>query len=264
MDIYEIKITKAQLQSLPDTERLLVLQFGHVCNELSFLNKLLLMVYDPKAEGLKNKAMVAQSMIVIRMFIGKLFEAWKMLERDYFGSRLSKSIDIKLAPKGKTSLDALKAYFGKSSLLSSIRNDFSFHYWDDHLSKAINAFDDSHEFQLILGQAYANTLHKYSDELVTFAMLETTGESEPRAAMDKLVGDLVFVGGKMIDFLGHGLAVVFEHSLGKSWEDFKYTAHKINPKENLEDFKIPFFFQTEERCGFIQVGLSREPASSTK
>ena len=247
MDIYEITITKKQLQSLPDTERVLVLQFGHVCNELSFLNKLLLIVSDTKTEGLEKKAMVAQAMIVIRLYIGKVFEAWRMLERDYFGSQLSKSLDTKLSPEGKNSLLALKTYFSRTNLLSSIRNDFSFHYWAEHLPEAMNAFDDSREFQLILGDAYANTLHKFSEEFVTVAMLKTSRESDPQAAMDKMVGDLVFVGGKMIDFLGHGLAAVFESRLGKSWEDFEYTVHKIEPEADIEEFKLPFFFQLKEQ-----------------
>ncbi len=247
MDVYEIKITKNQLQSLPEAERILVLQFGHVCNELSFLNKLLLMVSDTKTDGLEKNAMGAQAMIVIRLYIGKVFEAWRMLKRDYFGSQLSKSLDTKLGQEGQNSLAALKTYFGRKNLLSTIRNDFSFHYWAKHLPKAMNAFDDSREFQLILGSGYANTLHKFSEEFVTVAMLEASGKSEPQAAMDKVVGDLVFVGGKMIDFLGHGLAAVFENRLGKSWEDFDYTVHNIDPKENIEKFKVPFFFQLEER-----------------
>lgn len=233
MDVYEVRITKKELQSLPDAERILVLQFGHVCNELSFLNKLLLMVSDTKTEGLERKAMVAQAMIVIRLYIGKVFEAWRMLERDYFGSQLSRSLDTKLSPEGKSSLDALKVYFGKKNLLSSIRNDFSFHYWAEHLPKAMNACDDSREFQVILGETYANTLFKFSDEFVPRGMLEASGESEPEAAMDKVVEDLVSVGGKTIHFLAHGLVAVFENCLGKSWKDLEYTVHKIEPKKPL-------------------------------
>jgi len=244
MDVHEITITKSQLESLPDAERILVLQFGHVCNELSFLNKLLLMVSDTNTVGLENQAMVTQSMIVIRLYIGKVFEAWKMLDRDYFGNKLSKSLDKRLDQEGKNSLLALKRYFGRENLLSTIRNDFSFHYWADHLPKAMDAFDSSSEFQLILGQNYANTLFKFSDQFVTAGMLEASGRDAPRAAMDKVVGDLVSIGGKMIDFLGHGLAAVFENRLGKSWEDFGYKIHKIEPKENIEKFKVPFFFQS--------------------
>lgn len=247
MDVYEIKITKAQLQSLPDTERVLVLQFGHVCNELSFLNKLLIMVSDTNTDGLEKTAMVAQGMIVIRLYIGKVFEAWRMLERDYFGSQLSKSRDKTLGAEGKSSLQAIKTYFGKKNLLSSIRNDFSFHYWAEHLPTAMKAFDESREFQLILGGAYANTLHRYSEEFVTVAMLEASGEKEAQAAMDRVVGDLVSVGGKMIDFIGHGLAAVFRNRLGKSWKDFEYSVHKIEPRDNIEKFKVPFFFRLGER-----------------
>lgn len=175
MDVYEIKITKAQLQSLPEAERILVLQFGHVCNELSFLNKLLLLVSDTETKGLEKKAMATQAMIVARLYIGKVFEAWRMIQRDYFGSQLSKTLDAELDDQGKRSLEALKTYFGGNNLLSSIRNDFSFHYWAEHLPKTMSAFDDSREFQLILGGAYANTLHKFSEEFVTVAMLEATG-----------------------------------------------------------------------------------------
>lgn len=246
MDVYEIKITKAQLQSLPEAERILVLQFGHVCNELSFLNKLLLLVSDTETKGLEKKAMATQAMIVARLYIGKVFEAWRMIQRDYFGSQLSKTLDAELDEEGKKSLEALKTYFGRNNLLSSIRNDFSFHYWAEHLPKTMSAFDDSREFQLILGGAYANTLHKFSEEFVTVAMLEATGGSDAQAAIDRVIGDLVSVGGKMIDFLGHGLAAVFQNRLGKSWEDFEYTIHNIKPKENIETFKVPFFFQLEK------------------
>lgn len=247
MDVYEIRISKKQLQSLPDAERVLVLQFGHVCNELSFLNKLLLIVSDTSSQGLKKKAMAAQAMIVIRLYAGKVFEAWKMIERDYFRSQLSKSLDANLSSGGKSALEALKTYFGRNNLLSSVRNDFSFHYWSEHLPEAMKAFDDSREFHLILGKTYANTLHAYSEDFVTVAMLQASGESEPQAAMDKVVGDLVFVGGKMIDFLGHGLAAVFENRLGKSWEDFEYTVYKIEPDADIEKFKLPFFFELNEQ-----------------
>lgn len=246
MDVYEIKITKGQLQSLPEAERILVLQFGHVCNELTFLNKLLLLVSDTETKGLEKKAMATQAMIVARLYIGKVFEAWRMIQRDYFGSQLSKTLDTELDEEGKKSLEALKTYFGRNNLLSSIRNNFSFHYWAKHLPKTMSAFDDSRKFQLILGGAYANTLHKFSEEFVTVAMLEASGEREAQAAMDRVIGDLVSVGGKMIDFLGHGLAAVFQSRLGKSWEDFEYTVHKIEPKENIETFKVPFFFKLEK------------------
>jgi hypothetical protein len=242
MDVYEIKISKKQLQSIPDAERVLILQFGHVCNELSFLNKLLLVVYDTEIQGLKKRAMTVQSMIVIRLYVGKVFEAWRMLESDYFGSQLSKSLDALLGPEGRQSLEVLKTYFGRNNLLSTVRNDFSFHYGSKHFPETMAAFEDSYEFQLILGQNYANTLHSFCEDFVVVGMLKATGKNEPRVAMDRIVGDLVTIGGKMIDFLGRGLAAVFENRVGKSWDDFEYTAHKVEPDADIRKFKFPFFF----------------------
>lgn len=247
MDVHDISIPKKQLESLPDNERVLVLQFGHVCNELSFLNKLLLVANDFSSKGMERKAMVAQSMIIVRLFAGKLFEAWRMIERDYFKSQLSRSLDAKLSPEGKSALEALKQYFGRTNVLSSLRNDFSFHYWSEHLPEAMKAFDDSYKFHLILGETYANTCHAYAEDLVTVAMLQAAGASDAKAAMEKVVGDLVFVGGKMIDFLGHALAAVFESRLGKSWDDFEYTVNSIEPDAHIETFKLPFFFELGHR-----------------
>ena len=243
MDICELKITKAELQTLTDFERILVLQFGHVCNELTFLSKLLIVVNDANATGLEKTAMDAQAMIVIRLYIGKLFEAWRMLERDYLRNQLSRSLVID--PIGAASLQEMKAYFGRKNLLCGLRNNFSFHYSSKHLSKAMDAFDDSREFQLFCGETYTNTLHSYSEEFVTVSMLEASGEKTLKLAMNKIGEDLVFIGGKMIDFLGYSLAAIFEYRLGKSRHDLGASIHKIEPKENIEAFRVPFFFQVD-------------------
>ncbi len=243
MDICEIKITKAELQTLTDFERTLVLQFGHVCNELTFLNKLLIVVNGANALGLEKTAMDMQTMIVIRLYVGKLFEAWQMLERDYLSNPLSRSLDIE--PRGAASLEAMKVYFGRKNLLCGLRNNFSFHYSSKHLSKAMDSFDDSREFQLFCGQTYANTLHSYSEEFVTVSMLEASGEKTLQLAMNKIGEDLVSIGGKMIDFLGYSLAAIFEYRLGKSRHDLESLIHKIEPKANIEVFRVPFFFQVD-------------------
>ncbi len=174
MEVFEINITKSQLESLPKEERTLVLQFGHVCNELSFLNKLLLIVSDTETEGLRNSGMVAQSMIVARIFIGKVFEAWRMLERDFFSSKLSKEIEPLLPEEGKNNLKQLKQYFGKSNLISIIRNQYSFHYISDHMKDILKPFDDKRTFKLIVGPGYANTLHHFSEEIISTSMLSKT------------------------------------------------------------------------------------------
>ncbi len=247
MEVSEITITKNQLEDLPELERTLVLQFGHACNELSFLNKLLLIVSDTDTKEVNNSGMVAQSMIVARIFIGKTFEAWRMLERDFFASKLSKEIEPQLPEEGKDSLKKLKQYFGKNNLISTIRNQYSFHYVSHHMKDILTPFDDKKKFKLILGPGYANTLHHFSEELISFSMLGKTDCDKPQEAMDKIIGDLVSVSGSMIQFLGYGLAQIFILRLGKSWEDFEYKNHDIEVKEQLDEFKLPFFFNLDDK-----------------
>jgi hypothetical protein len=247
MEVYEITISKSQLESMPELERTLVLQFGHVCNELSFLNKLLLIVSDTGTEGIENSGMVAQSMIVSRIFIGKVFEAWRMMERDFFASKLSKEIEPKLPEEGKKTLKELKQYFGKNNLISTIRNEYSFHYISDHMAEILKAFDEKRKFKLILGPGYANTLHHFSEEIISMSMFDKTGCDKPQEAMDKIIGDLVVISGKMVQFLGYGLAQIFALRLGKSWEDFEYKKHEIEVKNQLVDYKLPYFFELDDK-----------------
>jgi hypothetical protein len=246
MKIYEIKLTKGQLSSLPENERPLFFQLGHVFNELSFLNKLLYMVSDPELEGVERKGMTVQSMIVARIFIGKVFESWLMLERQLFNTNLMLELNSHLPDEAKEALNELKKYFGKNNLLSTIRNKFSFHYLSEHIEDVLNSTEDEKELSLILGVTGANTLHDYAEQIVSFGMLQKTSEESWQAAMDKIIGDLIRVSGLLKSFIGHLSASIFHLRLGQSWDDFNWVEHELNDLKNLEGFKIPFFFEENE------------------
>ena len=241
MKVYVTKITKQQLLNIPETERVLFLQFGHTCNELTFFNKLLMFVSDPNTHGVENKGMVVQSMIVARVYIGKVFETWRMLENDLFSTNLMPDLITNLPEEAKISLDNLKQYFGRNNLLSTIRNKFSFHYLSDHINETLESFDDNKEFTLILGKAYANTVHHFAEEIVSVAMLEKTKKPTAKEAMDILIGDLVNVGGEMINFLGQALTTIFIMRVGQDWHEFEWKDYEITSEVKLNEFTIPYF-----------------------
>lgn len=64
--------------------------------------------------------------------------------------------------------------------------------------------------------------------------------------MDKIIGDLVEISGKLLTFIGHLSAAIFHLRLGESWDDFDWEEHDVDAPENLEDFKIPFFLEVRE------------------
>lgn len=174
MKVYEIKLTKRQLLSLPEMERPLFFQLGHVFNEISFLNKLLFMVSNTEAGGLESKGTTVQSMIVARIFVGKVFEAWRMLEKELLSTRLMLDLDKHLPDEAKQELQHLKRYFGRNNLLATIRNKFSFHYLSEHIDEVMNAVEDDREFRLVLGDSNANSVHEFAEEIVSFGMLQRT------------------------------------------------------------------------------------------
>ena len=233
MKVYEIKLTTQQLSRLPKLERPLFFQLGHVFNEISFLNKLLLLVSNTNAVGLERKGMAAQSMIVARIFIGKVFEAWLMIERELLKTKLMPDLDKHLPDEAKQALQNLKKYFGKNNLLSAIRNKFSFHYLSEHIDEILDTFEDNREFKLIIGNSNANTLHDFAEEIVTFAMLQKTGEQSAQSAMDRIIGDLVETSGTLLTFIGHLSAAIFHLRFGKSWDDFHWIEHEVEAPKNL-------------------------------
>lgn len=241
MKVYRVVVPSDKLLGMPEAERVLLVQLGHLCNELSFFNKLLLITSDLDAQGVERHAMVTQSMIIARVFIAKIFEGWRMMKREFFDSRLSKDLEPALSPDGKEALSKLKRYFGQSNLISTIRNTYSFHYGSDNIGPTLRALPSDRPLEMFLGENYSNTLHYFCEEIVSTAMLSASGETEPQKAMDRIIGELVEVSGSLIDFTGHTMAAIFERHLGKSWEDFETEAIEVDTPSSLDRFKIPFF-----------------------
>jgi hypothetical protein len=249
MKVYRLVFPKDKLLGMPETERVLLVQLGHLCNELIFFNKLLLFATDLNAQGVERYAMITQSMIVARVFIGKIFEGWRMMERDFFGSRLSKELEPALSEDGKEALSKLKRYFGQSNLISTIRNTYSFHYGSDNIEPTLRAMPADRPLEMFLGENYSNTLHYFCEEIVSIAMLRDSGETELKKAMDRIIGELEEVSGYLIDFTGHTMMAIFERHFGRSLEDFETKEIEVDTPLSLDSFKIPFFIHRGEEGG---------------
>ena len=144
MKVYAIPISEKQLDSIPAEERIFFIQIGHLANELSTLNRLLLFVSNSNgATDLERRARRSQALLLVRLCSGKLFKGWQMLLRDYFGSKLSKEYDPLLDESGRNSLTEIKRYFSKSKLIKDIRDNFAFHYPAADLRKQLQRTNDN-------------------------------------------------------------------------------------------------------------------------
>lgn len=132
---------------------------------------------------------------------------------------------------------------GSKNLLSQIRNKFSFHYLVDHIDEVIDLLPDDHEFHLISGGSYDSSLYAFSEDIVTYGMLNMTDEPLPQQAMDKVIGDLVSASGVLIDYASSLLGVILETRLGVSRDPTTWEAHDVQVGADIESFKMPFFFK---------------------
>jgi hypothetical protein len=241
MLIHKIPVVKAKLDVIPERERVLFVLLGHFLDEISILNKLLLFANVQPEVDVMRKAHTTQSLLIARIFIGKLLEGWQMLQRDFFGTALSKQYEPKLQSPGDLALANLKRYFGKSNLLQDIRNNFGFHYSSDQVKQQLATLEASYKSEIYLASDYANSLHWACGEMVSYAMLNTVGVADPQQALNRIVEDLSKVSDWFFDFCGSCISIIVEQYFGKDLRELNAEEIDISEPASLETITLPYF-----------------------
>jgi len=246
MKVYEIPISKQQLDSIPADARLFFIQLGHLANELSTLNRLLLFVSNTTGTTeLERRARNSQALLLVRLCSGKLFEGWQMFQRDYFGSKLSKEYDRLLDESGKNSLTEIKQYFSKNNLIKDIRDNFAFHYSSDDLKIQLQHTKDTGTLYVYLGYAHGNSFYSFADVLVGSAMLSKVQGADPQQAMDALFADPIKAIKWFLDFIGSCMIILAEKYLGTTLDTLGTNTIEVPNTKKWEDVQVPFFLADE-------------------
>jgi len=98
--IHRVHLTKRKLAAMPQAERSLLLLLGHATNEINVLFKLILMARkDEPTIKLIDHVEAGQVLILMRVLIGKLHEAWLLFQRRFQADRsLAEKYETKLPP----------------------------------------------------------------------------------------------------------------------------------------------------------------------
>lgn len=248
MKIYDIPISKKQLDSFPAKERLFFIQIGHLANELLTLNRLLLFISNSHCTTeIEIRAKNSQALLLIRLCSGKLFEGWQMLQSNYFGSQLSKKYYNLLSADGQNSLDKIKQYFSKKNLIKDIRDNFAFHYSSEELEIQLPKIEGTDSLNIYLGKALGNSFYYFADVLVGIAMLGKVQGVNPQKSMNTLFADPVNVIKWFLDFIGSCMIVLMEQHLGINLDALDTKTIEIQNPTNLEDVQLPYFLADENQ-----------------
>jgi hypothetical protein len=169
MEIHRVHLTKKKLAAMSQAERSLLLLLGHASNEINVLSKLILMARkDDPAIEIINYVEAGQILVLMRVLIGKLHEAWLLFQRRFQADRsLVEKYERNLPAAAARALKELNKHFGGGSLLTKVRNKVSFHYTDDEnlIEANFQRLADSERWDFYLSTTVGNTFY-YASELV--------------------------------------------------------------------------------------------------
>ena len=116
MQIFKLELTKRRLAAMPAEERRALLLLGHAANEINVFQKLMMMVRMEEAHSIVTRCENGQILILMRVLIGKLHEAWELFKQRMQADAQprTKYVD-KLSPDGRALLDRLNKHFGGAS-----------------------------------------------------------------------------------------------------------------------------------------------------
>jgi len=176
------------LKALPKAEQSFFVRLAHVRNDLRHITSLCQIGLQGvrSTRGLERDICLHQLLFAVRSLCGTLNEAWVLIKTDWDDTGLGKQLSPQLSATVRESLKFLRRYFGNSSLLTKLRNEFAFHYFSSNLPRVIDRVEETHEHEFITGKLSGNTFYGFAEKLLNFAMVDVTGDTDVLPAVRRL------------------------------------------------------------------------------
>jgi len=246
IEVLRIPISKERLSALPEDERGLLLMLGHVSNQLSMLQKILVLSTngDPKTE-VEQIASAVQTQMLVRLTLSAAYEAWRVVQVRFLSGPLGADYDPRLDAKGREALGRLKKYFGKPSLVYAVRNDYGFHYpkpsdVEAAFQAAMNDPDSDDNWQLYFSEHGFNSLFVLSELIYMHGIALKADAADLESSQRKLMNDLQRTSLDVIEFSRAFVAAVWLKRFGNFMD-----AEEVVRVEavRLGDAALPFFVE---------------------
>ena len=251
IDVIRIPLPKDRLRAMPKEERALFFLLGYAANQITLFSKLVTFSAsktpgDPVEQQLSN----AQSLILGRIAIGVLAEAWELIHKRFLGTPIGKEFEpSKLNPTGRAALAILKKHFSRSNILSKIRNNIAFHHpydanADAGFEAAVNNRVWDGDWHWYLSSAMYNSWYFASDIVILHALLNTIGETDPISAHERIMIELKQISEPMIRFIfAVNEAILIKHLGPAMAAESAELITKITDAPCLFDVELPFYVE---------------------
>ena len=247
MEIFRGRLDKTAVLQIPERERQLFLSIANLQNEISILLRAVLWSSYNISSGNEAEAhgQISTSFFFVKILAGKLKEGWILLEKGFFIDRvLSRDFRSTATPPQVEALDALKKYFGKTSILHNVRTNFAFHYSPDELDAVLAAVSDELDLYIEHGGS-ANTLYYFAEVLANHAVLKRIDPADLAVAMQRLHNETVTVAGQFARFGQAFMSYVIKRQGPSIW---KGTAIPVSFDKlpSFSEVRFPWFTDTTD------------------
>lgn len=244
LKIRRIPLPKDTLLQMSQEEPAFFLLAGHMQNELNSLNKIFSWCLNNsnanERSPIESLADGTQAMIYARILAGKLCEAWKVLGKAFFSTKLSQRVEANLHPTAKHALKKIKLYFGKTNSIHRVRNSLAFHYSKEQFDIHWEEAADEPNFELILGGTVGNNLSLAGEIVANMALLNGINSDNKSDALRAFFDEVQSITSSFTDFLEGTILAIIEERFGSD-----LAAHgrdeDIIPSQSYNEVKIPFF-----------------------
>jgi hypothetical protein len=250
IDVYHVVISQEKLRAMSSDERAFLLLLGYAANQVSMLQKLLMFSMNklPSSE-LEQTLCAAQTQMILRLAIGTLHESWLMIKKRFVGSSIGRAYLSRLDEGGLAALEKLKRMDGKSNLISSIRNNYSFHFPDDTAEIDAAFFDACSDpnsdglWNLYFSKYGFNSQYLVSDLIVVHGITKLTKEADPNAGQQRIMDDVGETIVNLFEFTKAFFAAAWLKNFGTTL-DAKELIKIVEPPP-IWDVSIPFFIDMD-------------------
>ncbi|MEO8558963.1 MAG: hypothetical protein ABI439_07865 [Rhodospirillales bacterium] len=240
MQIRNLKIDPILWKEIPAKQQVLFLTLGHIANELSALQKILIISWNTKnTTKIETEAQAFLSLLITKLLIVKICAAWDAIQSQ------TGVPDFKEYGEDHEVLEPmrrLKRYFSGDNLLRYIRNTVGAHY-DQHAATASLTTVSSDAANLYMSREFGNSLYGISEELFfqTITKKATVGET-PLDVINIMVRETNETSKWLIAFVQAVNMKIARKYLFEDWVKSEPEVTEI-ADINIFDLKLPFFIK---------------------
>jgi hypothetical protein len=199
--LYRLTVTAHIFRTLSRIERLFLLRFAHVHNDMRHIQQLVGTANNgiETLSGIDQKIALHQHLFAVRLWCGALAEANDVIASGWNGSGLAARLHYLISAEAKTALRGFLDYFNRPNSIRTVRRQFAFHYDPNPIAQEDELLEEF-AFEFVTGIRSGNIFYDAAETIRSNALFRSVEPSDLLGAPRKLYGELIQMHDRFMTF----------------------------------------------------------------